>query len=59
MKKQENKKIYTGGPSTSTKDSHEVKPPPLRTQLLGFAKSFTGWIAEGAKIVTPKDTWEG
>tara|TARA_R100000544_G_scaffold15732_1_gene7366 strand:+ start:1817 stop:2125 length:309 start_codon:yes stop_codon:yes gene_type:complete len=52
MKKQENKKIYTGGDPGG---NNEVTPPPLKTQIVNFAKSFTGWIAQGAKIVTPKE----
>ena len=52
MKKQENKKIYTGD---TPGGNNEVTPPPLKTQIVNFAKSFTGWIAQGAKIVTPKE----
>jgi hypothetical protein len=57
MKKQENKKIYTGStPGTSGKPEAmvEVTPPPLKDQLVSFAKSFSGWIADGGKVVTPK-----
>lgn len=63
MKKQENKKIWIGEDLGSHQEIEEkkdveieaVKPPPLKEQLVSFAKAFTGWVSQGAKIVTPKE----
>tara|TARA_R100001443_G_scaffold63424_1_gene73214 strand:+ start:1862 stop:2224 length:363 start_codon:yes stop_codon:yes gene_type:complete len=64
-----NKKIYIGDEpkfENPTNPEEEIKkeeptegeyqkPPSLKTQLVSFAKAFTGWIKEGAPVVTPKE----
>tara|TARA_R100001463_G_scaffold79454_1_gene133895 strand:+ start:1403 stop:1726 length:324 start_codon:yes stop_codon:yes gene_type:complete len=55
MKNLPNKKIYIGDePKAKKEEGHVVEPPPLKDQIVGFAKSFTKWVSEGAPLVTPK-----
>ena len=54
MKKHKNKKIYVG----DKPGGPDVTPPPLKDQIVGFAKSFAGWIKEGAPVVEPKEYME-
>ena len=59
-----NKKIYIGDEpfkeetENTDKTDHTVKPPPLKDQIISFAKAFGGWVKEGAPIVTPQEYTE-
>ena len=53
MTKQENKKIFIG-----EEPFDEATPPPLKDQIIGFAKAFTGWVKEGAAVVDPQEYME-
>ena len=53
-----NKKIYVGDEPEIKKEGEVVKPPPLKDQIINFAKAFGGWVKEGAPIVTPQEYTE-
>lgn len=54
MKKQENKKIYSGD-QPGTDLPANATPPPLKEQVINFAKSFGTWIKEGVPVVKPEE----